>query len=234
MFQWGLDVDGLQTVAGRSTGQVKVSLVDGQPSFEIMEDQAYDFVKPPELEFSSDRFRLLYHGSLILRGDRTHVTLADVIAKSRLPRFVDINIRQPHFQRSWVAELLWGATWVKLNDAELAFLSGRDVHDQEDVEAGVRKLRDEFGDATYFVTCGAKGAYAVDRSEVHFASAPPPEVLRDTVGAGDAFASATIAGLLAGWSTAEILESGVRFASRICGITGATSMETSLYQEVVP
>ncbi len=233
MVRWGLDTAGLQSIAGRSTGKVTVSLVDGQPKFEIVPDQAYDFITSSEREFSADRFALLYHGSLVLRGQQTRKSLAQVIATNRLPRFVDVNIRRPHFDTGWLAELLWRAAWVKLNDDELASLSGIEIRTQQDVENGVAKLRTQYGEATYFVTCGAKGAYAVSGSDVSFAAAPPPSSFRDSVGAGDAFASATIAGLLSGVPVPKILASAVAFASRICGITGATSDDQSLYRGIL-
>jgi fructokinase len=62
--------------------------------------------------------------------------------------------------------------------------------------------------------------------------APSPDPFQDTVGAGDSFAAATIGGLMRRLPLADSLAAGVRLASRICGINGATTTDRSLYQEV--
>ena len=45
MASWGMDVAGLQRDAHRETGTVRVRFDDGQPSFEIVADRAWDHVE---------------------------------------------------------------------------------------------------------------------------------------------------------------------------------------------
>ncbi len=232
MSSWGLDLSGLQTVPERPTGTVSVSLENNQPSYEIVSNQAYDFVAPIDAAELSERFTMLYHGSLIYRSEQSRRTLADLAAASGLPRFVDVNVRQPHFDTAWLPELLGGASWVKLNDDELSFLSGITITDEPTVEAAVNRLRDSFGAATYFVTCGARGAYAVVDNRTCFAPAPKPESFSDSVGAGDAFAAATIGGILMNRPPDQALAVAAKFASRICGIAGGTSGDHRVYEEM--
>ena len=147
------------------------------------------------------------------------------------PRFVDINIREPWFDAKWLPELLEGADFVKLNDEELAGITGMPCETDDDVKRAVEKVSSLYGAAVvYFITCGARGAYAITHDQTYFASAPPPESMVDTVGAGDGFAAATIDGILAGISYQQVIDRAVGFASRICGLRGATSNDESIYQ----
>src|SRR6056297_3660835 len=67
MDRWGMAPGGVTMLSDYPTGQVAVTLSDGQPSYEIKTDQAYDHAPPPELAPLAVRPGLLYHGSLIDR-----------------------------------------------------------------------------------------------------------------------------------------------------------------------
>ena len=54
----------------------------------------------------------------------------------------------------------------------------------------------------------------------------------DTVGAGDAFSSVILLGLMQGWPLAETMRRAQAFASRICQQRGATTANIALYKEV--
>lgn len=230
MAAWKMDLRGLQIAAGNQTGTVKVTLAQEQPSYDIVFPCAYDFIDPPPFADSLHQFSMLYHGSLAWRGERSRATIARLLADSSLPRFVDINIREPWFDRAWLAKLLTGAEYVKLNDEELSALTGLPCSTVDQVGAAVAKLGDDFGAAVYIVTCGSRGAYAVTGDAITFAAAAQPESMVDTVGAGDAFAAATIDGLLRGLSYQQVLDRAVIFAARICGIRGATTTEAAVYR----
>lgn len=229
MAAWKMDLRGLQTAAGHDTGSVKVTLAQAQPSYEIVFPCAYDFIDLPPFANSLHQFSMLYHGSLAWRGERSRATIARLLAESSLPRFVDVNIRDPWFDRVWLAELLIGAEYVKINDEELSALTGLPCSTADQVRAAVAKSSNEFGAAVYLVTCGSRGAYAVSGDAVTFAAAAQPAVMVDTVGAGDAFAAATIEGLLRELPYQQVLDRAVTFAARICGIRGATTTEAAVY-----
>lgn len=235
MISWGLDLAGLQTIPDRPTGTVAVTLQDNQPSYEIVRDQAYDFIRPLDVEDLSERCSLLYHGSLVFRQQRSRETLRELIHRSGLPRFVDVNIRQPHFDREWLPDLIGGASWVKLNHEELGYLSGVPIDDSvgeadAPIEAAVTAMHERYGPATYFVTFGSRGAYAITASEKWFSPAVSAESFSDSVGAGDAFAAATIAGILREQPPQQSLQAASRFASRICGIKGGTTHDRAVYE----
>lgn len=231
MQAWGMSTRGLQ-VNSHATGEVKVQLNNGQPTFDIVAERAYDFLQRPDFLVSAERFAIFYYGTLAFRNEISRKAIQDMIARSDVPRFVDINIRQPWFDRKWLYELLGDAAWVKLSDDELSKLTGDACDNREQIVRAATNMRAEFGGRNYLVTCGSEGAYAIADGEVLFADAPQPKSIRDTVGAGDAFAAATIYGLLQNWNLHDTIKNATRFASRICEISGATCDDGALYQSV--
>ncbi len=233
MDRWGMEQGGVTTLSDHPTGQVAVTLSDGQPSYEIKTDQAYDHAPLPDMEPLGERPGLLYHGSLIYRNADARASLRELIRRRGLPRFVDINIRQPHFDPDWMPELLGGATWIKLNDDELEQLSGVTIDGRDAIAAALDRMRERYGDATFLITCGGEGAYVTAGQQLTHVPAPPPATIEDTVGAGDSFAAAVIAGILLGKTMPDAMADAVRLASRVCGLNGATSEDPSIYQDIL-
>ena len=237
MKHWNLDTNGVQVVDDRPTGTVQVTVKNGQPSYEIVEDQAYDAIN--EARLLDDCYRaeqnvrdILYCGTLALRGSSNRDSVQQLLDRWTGPRFVDLNLRPPHFDHEWLPGLLKNATWVKLNDEELATLTDRSIHDSASIAQAVAIMCDRYGQANYLVTCGSRGAHALMGDESFFQPAVKPNQLIDTVGAGDAFAAATIAGLLNQVSMDLVLAAAARLASRVCAFKGATTTDRAVYQNV--
>lgn len=79
MAAWGMRLDGLQTDAVHPTGRVTVSLRDGEPSFEIVPDSAWDFIAADELPDLIPA--LVYHGSLAVRHPVSAAALEALLAR---------------------------------------------------------------------------------------------------------------------------------------------------------
>lgn len=222
----GLDTRALQVAPGAPTGRVEVTLEAGEPSYDILPDQAYDEVRAEALEaVVPERAPLLYHGSLALRSEPSR-SACDWLARRSERRFVDVNLRRPWYRRDTVLELIRGADYVKLNLDEL-----RELADGSDDLARVAGLFETAGiREAVILTAGTAGAGIHTRAGDRVA-APAPDVtdLRDPVGAGDAFASMVILGLLRGWAWADTLERALDFAARVCTLQGATSTDPDFY-----
>ncbi len=162
MEGWSLDTSALQVSQNRPTGEVHVELEAGQPSFHILNDQAYDEIQLPDFPISDSEFSLLYHGSLAYRNEPSRSTIGHLISASGLPRFVDINIRQPWFDRAWIPDLLSDAQWIKLSDQELAWITELPCETQSEILKATQELKHRYGGRRCLITCGAAGAYAVD------------------------------------------------------------------------
>ena len=229
MSEWGMRTDGVQ-IEDQSTGKVAVSFDNGQPSYEIVHPVAFDFISPPTIELSTDKYSLLYLGSLAFRSEVSQRTLTQIIESTDLPRFVDVNIRDPWFDTAWLDVLIQDATWVKMSDEELIRLSSiSHCDDRDHLIQGTAELERRYNVDTFLITAGASGAYLIQNETIIHAPAPKPPTIADTVGAGDSFAAAMIAGFVREDSPQPALERAAAFASRVCGLSGATTNDRSFY-----
>ena len=67
MIAWGMDTSGLQLDSTHATGVVDVDIHDGEPSYNIVEDSAWDFIDNQATP-AIDNQGILYHGSLATRN----------------------------------------------------------------------------------------------------------------------------------------------------------------------
>ncbi|MGD8931006.1 MAG: PfkB family carbohydrate kinase, partial [Chromatiales bacterium] len=226
--QWGMTTAGLQSDPVHATGEVQVSLERGQPSFEILADRAYDYVRSEDLPPLNPS--LVYHGTLGLRQAVATETLADLLLRHPAAVFMDVNLRPPWWEQGLVARLLDRARWVKINDAELNML----VDDGGDLQAKARTLMHRHDLTWVIVTQGAMGAFAIDPvGNIHTTEPAAQIQVVDTVGAGDAFASVCILGLLRDWPLSQTLERAQQFASLLVGQRGATIPDMATYQPFI-
>ena len=234
MNQHGMDDSGLQSNDFHS-GKVDVSFDDGEPSYEIAPDQAWDYLSvddlPPQKPNAQEEFTILYHGSLIWRNPTSRAAVESLRSKSDVFVFVDLNIRLPWFEPKQISEILTNVDSLKLNFDELASISGQELSDEDSIASAAAAVLEKYSLRSLWVTAGADGAYYFDDTGQHeFAAAPKVENLVDTVGAGDAFASVVINGLLLGQAPDSILSAAVKHAAKVCGLHGATTNDKDFYQ----
>ena len=92
----GMDMQGLQVNGAHPTGLVRVALLDGEPSYDIVADCAYDHIAARQLPgVKSREVGLVYHGTLALRSEPSAQALDALLRKTRAPSFVDLNLRKP-------------------------------------------------------------------------------------------------------------------------------------------
>jgi fructokinase len=232
MRGWGMDGSGLQTDSERPTGKVVVSFENGEPSYDIVENCAYDAIDSRAIEASTATrdCGFLYHGSLALRGGTSRSALRQLESAGQQTVFIDVNLRSPWWQLERVREMLRAASWVKLNRDELDLL-GRDG------DGGVLEppaFMHEYDLRGLLLTLGASGAVLHTRDGGPVEVSPPGEIeLVDTVGAGDAFASVMILGLLSQWPAQLTLQRAQDFASGIVGQRGATVSDPAFYRPFI-
>jgi fructokinase len=225
MRDWGMDTSGLQLDERHPTGRVEITLDAGEPRFDILPEQAYDFIDARDLPPVGD-CALLYHGSLALRGEVSRKALERLKREIHGKVFLDVNLRSPWWRRDEVRGWLDAANWGKLNDDELEQLrpqstdAGRAMH-----------LLQAHALERLIVTRGAAGAVLIDAAGEEYTVTPSGGIdVVDTVGAGDAFTSVLLLGLSRGWPVSLTLERAQEFASAIVGVRGATVADRGFYR----
>lgn len=225
MQQWGMTTDGLQRDSHHPTGRVNVSINNDEPSYDIAQNSAWDFIELPQKSVLPQH-GILYHGSLAARSDKSRETLEKLSQNKDLSLFVDVNLRDPWWHKDELYLWLEQARWVKLNQDEMAELGFRSA----DLHQDMTRMHTHFHLDQLIVTCGEKGAIVRD-SEGEFHLVKPSAVTQvvDTVGAGDAFTAMYIHGLVNNWDINTALHRAQDFASRVVGLRGATTKDKKIY-----
>ncbi len=229
MSDWGMSVDNVQSDADYPSGTVKVTIHQGEPSYDILADQAYDFIDAEQLNPAA-AYSVLYHGTLALRNATSAQALHQLAARLTGKIFVDVNLRAPWWHKASVEQWLSRADWVKLNQDELMQLAPP----HNTMPEAMRLLQALHDLDVLIVTCGNLGAMALNRNGEFFEVAPAGSVsVVDTVGAGDAFAAVLLLGLRQGWPLGLTMARAQAFASALVGQRGATVQDLSFYQAYI-
>ena len=233
MSAGGMRTDGMARVQGRPSGRVVVRIVEGEPRYEIPTGQAWDRIPEEVLELDTPgEGGILYHGTLALRGEHNRNLLAKLLERGRTHAYLDVNLRAPWWTHQVVEGSVARATWVRMNEGELALLAPGTGADGDPVEEQAAGLARRHGLERLVVTRGASGALEVVEGE-RLVESPGArrEGTVDTVGAGDAFSAVHILGLLRGWPPEVALRRANLFAADVCRIQGAIPSDDTLYRE---
>lgn len=228
MLAWGMDDSGLQNDHQHPTGGVAITLQAGEPSYEILAQQAYDFIDAHQLpETEAD---WLYHGSLALRDAASRRAYQALLSRHRGKVFMDVNLRAPWWQLAEVETWLRRADWVKLNEEELRQLQAP----QSDATSEMQRFAERFRLQGLIVTRGEQGASCLLADGQVLEIAPQEQMpVVDCVGAGDAFAAVLLLGLARNWPIPQTMRRAQDFASALVGQRGATVSDGNFYRRLV-
>lgn len=205
------------------TGTVQVTLdANGQPSYEIVEGVAWDNI--PLSQAAVDVVKqadAVCFGSLALRNEKSRQTIFALLDKTPQSaiRFFDVNLRQHYYSKELIEQLLAKANVFKINDDELKVLApmfGLTGNENNQCRELLEKYKLDF----VVLTAGDKYSTIYGKTEMSRIETPQVKVA-DTVGAGDAFSGAFVAGLLAGKTLRAAHEQAVETAAFVCTKTGA-------------
>ncbi len=221
--EWGLPSDLICSVADRETGRSLVTVVEGEPNFEVLKDVAWDYIDVPEnWPVECQPAEALVFGSLAQRSARNRAVLdAMFVAMPNALKVLDVNLRDAFEDYEQIWALARSADLVKLNDEEMQALM-QTTATRANAEDCVRGFQREAGCETVCMTMGAQGAGLLRCDEWHWVDAVPVKV-RDTVGAGDSFLAGLIYGLLITQEDATAtLRRSATLASFVASSDGAT------------
>ncbi len=233
MSRFGLDVRGVQSDPTHPTGSVLVDTSAPGHSFNILPNQAYDYINPglARLTGLSAQPGLLYFGTLAQRSAVSRRALQSLLRSIEAPTFVDINLRKPWYDAATVRHSLRNAKLLKVNEDEL-FELGRLLHHQlTAINDLVARLIEDFGIRQVLVTQGERGAALFDAKGVNcvVTAEAIADPIVDTVGSGDGFSAVFILGWLRQWPVELTMQRADHFARAVCQLRGAVPMEDGFY-----
>jgi fructokinase len=224
----GIPTTALQHDPDRPTGQVVVTLDGNEPSYEIVEDAAWD-----RLAFTDDWRDLagacdaVCFGTLAQRSPLARATIERFLAHApRAIRMFDVNLRQHYFSAELIRRSCALATVVKLNEQELPRVRALLTLSSEDATLDdlAVAVREHFGLEAVVLTRGAAGTVLytaggkTEGDPVRF----PPHPEADSVGAGDACAAGILIGMLLGWPADRIIKLANSAGAYVAAQPGAT------------
>jgi fructokinase len=242
--RFGMAASGLQHDAAHATGTVMVHMQGTQHRFEIGADAAWDHLDAAETvrAVRACNPAIVYFGTLAQRGAASRGAIAAALDATAALPFLDLNLRDGPDNRALAETSLARAQRVKVNDDELAQLIAWFGVDgtpaphwgEPALRAAVEALARRFDLQRITITRGGDGwvcfdAGGAERGAGWLEGSAPPVVVRDTVGAGDAFASVLLLGDLRGWPLPVTLSRAATFASAVCGIAGAVDPSSGIY-----
>lgn len=229
MLAWGMAINNLQTDFDHPTGTVKVTINNGEPDYEILDNQAYDFIAANQLN-ATNQYSVIYHGTLALRNPASQQALDNLKSRHKSKIFIDVNLREPWWQIEHINQLVNKADWVKLNHHELMRL----LPQPNTLEGGMRLFQVQHKTEVLIVTCGSQGAVAMNSAGEKFEVKPDRHLsVVDTVGAGDAFAAIVLLGMQRDWPLSVTMERAQSFASAVVTCQGAIIPDSNFYQPFI-
>ncbi len=218
-----LSTEHIEIDAEKLTGIVNVKLENGQPSYEIVENAAWDF-----LDFTDDWRKIAKNcdavcfGSLAQRNEVSRQAIRQFVAETQETclRIFDVNLRQKYFSDEILRESLSAANVVKLNHEELPLICKIcEITGVNEIES-VNNLREKFGLKLICLTRGANGSLLVTEN-MSDENSGVKIIIADTIGAGDSFTAAMAHGILRGWELDKINNFANRVGAFVASNTGA-------------
>lgn len=204
------------------TGNVQVTINNGQPSYSIIRNTAWEFISYNKLTTNPSYF---VFGSLAMFSENNRNTFLKYIdASPNAIKICDINLRAPLYSFETITFCLKYCDILKINDEELAYLA-----EQSHTDNPIVWLQSVYGIDKVLLTKGSEGADLYWSGEVYSVESGVVDKMEDTVGAGDSFMAIFIHGIIMKKNPQTILKEASDFAAKICETKGAIPNDKSVY-----
>lgn len=229
----------LQTDSEHPTGTVEVTLLDGEPRYEIMPDVAWDFLEANSDFLSlADECQAVCFGTLAQRSKQSCQAIRAFLSRAnRAIRLFDCNLRQQYFNADILTQSFELATVAKLNEAELTrvvqilidggmLAAGTPSSDgsSADFTRDAQHLLETFNLRALVLTRGTAGTTLF--SNQGLTSGEPVSYEReedaDSVGAGDACSAGILIGILLNWPDDRTISLANHLGAFVASQPGAT------------
>lgn len=217
----GLDTTGVTRHLALPTGTVDVILdAGGHASYRIAQPVAWDAIAPRGPGEATPA--AIVYGTLALRGAANRAALESWLQAAPMLRVCDLNLRPPFDDLAPLGGFLNGVDVLKLNLDEARRLVPPAAAAGSVAELAA-ELMARFAAKAVCISCGGEGALLRGGGRTYYANAPDV-VVRDTIGAGDAFTAALLDGMLSGDGSADwgrALTRACQLGSFVAGRDGA-------------
>ena len=221
-----LPLEFVQVDQEKPTGQVLVSFIEGAPSYEIVQDTAWDFLKFTEHEADLAAVcDAVSFGSMSQRHPVSHeATQAFLSEASKALKIFDVNLRMDLFTRQILDEGCRVANLVKLNDEEIGTVASLLDLPSGNASEQSEAICEKYDLEGVVFTRGERGTAAfTSKGWVEGASASFPLAENaDSVGAGDACTAALLTARLLGRSWQNSLDMANQHGAFVASQPGAT------------
>ncbi|MBG0791521.1 MAG: carbohydrate kinase [Desulfovibrionaceae bacterium] len=217
----GLIIDAVSVDPIHPTGTVGARIDQaGAATYVFPDNVAWDFITLTDAALAlAARADAVCFGTLAQRSPVSRQAIRDFLrAVPNALKVFDINLRQDFHTPAVIAESLALADVLKINDDELAAVTGMFSLPGGEREA-LRALMDRHGLALCVLTRGDKGSLLLSPDGESDLPGTPVRVA-DTIGAGDSFTAALTLARLSGRSLDETNRYAARVAAHVCGRPG--------------
>ena len=220
-----LPVDFIAVDSEHPTGTVHVRLNSaGHPTYEFASDVAWDCLQctPADCELAQ-RAHAICFGTLAQRSTISRRAVQQFVdfAQSDAWRILDVNLRADFYDADVIRESIQRCNALKLNNDEWPIVTAAFGEALPMTRQGIERLAHQHHLRCVALTRGHEGSRIwLDGKWDEQTSERIPAL--DTVGAGDAFTAALIAGLLRGEPLSTLHSRASRIAAYVCTQRGAT------------
>ncbi len=202
------------------TGTVEVSIRNGEASYIIHENVAWDRLSlTTEWQELAERADAICFGTLAQRDPVSRKTIHSFLSSStgQCLKVADINLREPHYSREIIESTMQMADVVKMNQQEWQQLE--EMFNVDDLKSW---LFNEINVRFICLTKGIEGAELMTPDQhlvepVH----PVDSINGDSVGAGDAFTASLTHHLLRNSPLDVGISAATRYAAHVAARKGA-------------
>jgi len=204
---FGINTDYITICNEKPTGRCLVTFDENSvPSYNLLDDTAYDFIKTPNIEDES--FDVLAFGTLSLRHENNIRTIKEIISMGVCKNiYCDLNIRPPFYSEDTIRLCLENATIAKISDEELPVVLDAIGMKEKSVNNAMPILAEKYPQLKLIlITCGEKGAFLYNTTEKKEYYTPVTKTeFVSAVGAGDSFGATFLVALHDGKSIPDCL-----------------------------
>ena len=227
----GMNTDYIQIDSIHPTGVANVILDEkGNPEFQIDSDRAYDFIElNDDIKYLiSNETNCLYFGTLSQRSETSRTSIQALFNNPDIKYFCDLNLRDDFYDEEIISASLNTADFLKVNYKEMNLLNDLITQINYNTEKVAYELMEQFNISMIAVTRGKDGSTIFENGKRYDYTSIDVKV-KDTTGAGDAFAAMLCLGYLQGLEINRINKLANDFAGEICMIDGALPKNDRIY-----